>query len=98
MPDKDEKPGRLRAGDVVLLTTAASVQFRTPIVVRVIREIPDRHTYDGWLWLDAYQLNSKGEAVARRELFVMRAGLRLRACGEARPPAPARRRATVRAV
>ncbi|MGW5555758.1 hypothetical protein ACWER9_00850 [Micromonospora sp. NPDC003944] len=98
MPDKVEKPGRLRAGDVVLLTTAASVQFRKPIVVRVIREIPDRHTYDGWLWLDAYQLNTKGEAVARRELFVMRAGLRLCASGKARPPAPARRRATPRAV
>ncbi|MBM0276270.1 hypothetical protein [Micromonospora tarensis] len=90
MPDKQE---RLRAGDVVLLTAAASVQFRTPIVVRVIREIPDRHTYHGWLWLDAYQLNSKGEAVARRELFVLRAGLRLPTSRRG-PPAPVRRRAT----
>ncbi|MEU5964564.1 hypothetical protein ABZ777_25445 [Micromonospora parva] len=94
MPERKE----FRAGDVVLLTVAASVQFREPIVVRVIREIPDRHTYDGWLWLDAYQLNRKGEAVARRELFVMRAGVRRQAPGEARRPAPARRRTAARAL
>ncbi|RQX19137.1 hypothetical protein DDE19_05500 [Micromonospora ureilytica] len=64
---------------MVLLTTAASVQFGRPIVVRVIRELPDRRTYDGWLWLDAYELGRKGEAVARRELFVMRGGVRLEA-------------------
>ncbi|MEU8421130.1 hypothetical protein AB0C15_09680 [Micromonospora sp. NPDC048835] len=98
MPDNNEDACRFRAGDLVLLTTAASVQFRKPIVVRVIREIPDRHTYDGWLWLDAYQLDTKGEAVARRELFVMRAGLRLCAPGTARPPAPVRRRASARTV
>ncbi|MGI5520880.1 hypothetical protein ACQEUX_07980 [Micromonospora sp. CA-259024] len=90
----------LRAGDVVLLTTAASVQFLKPIVVRVIRELPDRYTYDGWLWLDAYELNRKSEAVARRELFVMRAGLQVQVPGprhgtESRVPAPIRRRAAV---
>lgn len=68
----------LRAGDVVLLTTAASVQFMKPIFVRVIRELPDRYTYDGWLWLDAYELGPKGDAIARRELFVMRAGVQMR--------------------
>ncbi|MDG9673617.1 hypothetical protein [Micromonospora sp. DH14] len=94
MPERKE----FRAGDVVLLTVAASVQFREPIVVRVIREIPDRHTYDGWLWLDAYQLDPKGEAVARRELFVLRTGVRRQAPSEARRPAPARRRTTARAV
>ncbi|MEW2427497.1 hypothetical protein AB0877_05710 [Micromonospora sp. NPDC047644] len=78
----------LRAGDVVLLTTAASVQFIKPIVVRVIRELPDRHTYEGWLWLDAYQLDRKGEAVARRELYVRRAGVRAASV-------PLRRRAMV---
>ncbi|MEU8183697.1 hypothetical protein AB0B85_09980 [Micromonospora sp. NPDC049044] len=84
--------GTLRAGDVVLLTTAASVQFRKPIVVRVIHELPDRHTYDGWLWLDAYELNPKGEAIARRELFVMRAGVQMQS------PAPRRATETHRPV
>ncbi|MFE9188567.1 hypothetical protein ACFYL6_03045 [Micromonospora sp. NPDC007208] len=76
---QNEVPDALRAGDVVLLTTAASVQFRKPIVARVIRELPDRYTYDGWLWLDAYELGRKGVAVARRELFVMRAGVQVEA-------------------
>lgn len=87
----EEGRGALRAGDVVLLTTAASVQFRKPIVVRVIREMPDRHTYHGWLWLDAYELGRKGEAVARRELFVLRDGVQV----QFRVSAPVRRRATV---
>ncbi|RAO62280.1 hypothetical protein LUPAC06_00643 [Micromonospora saelicesensis] len=57
MPDdKPEKP--LKAGDVVHLTTAASVQFLHPIFVRVIRELPERHTYDGWVWIDCYELNA----------------------------------------
>ncbi|MEU8331795.1 hypothetical protein [Micromonospora sp. NPDC048839] len=93
--------GTLRAGDVILLSTAASVQFHTPIVVRVIRELPDRHTYDGWLWLDAYELNPKGEAIARRELFVLRAGVQIqvsspRPGNETRRPAPIRRTGPVR--
>ncbi|MFG2051183.1 hypothetical protein ACGFIW_27605 [Micromonospora sp. NPDC048935] len=46
--------GRMKAGDVILLTTAASVQFLRPIVVRVIRELPERHTYDGWVWIEGY--------------------------------------------
>ncbi|MET8259274.1 hypothetical protein ACFYPG_00445 [Micromonospora sp. NPDC005553] len=73
---------------MVLLTTAASVQFRKPIVVRVIRELADRYTYDGWLWLDAYQLDRKGDAVARRELYVRRAGVQAASV-------PLRRRAMV---
>jgi hypothetical protein len=69
----------MAAGDVVCLTTAASVQFLRPIVVRVIRELPERHTYHGWVWIEGYQLNAAGDAVARRELFVMRAGVRMQA-------------------
>ncbi|WP_433133990.1 hypothetical protein ACQPWW_17350 [Micromonospora sp. CA-240977] len=101
MPAEEAAPtDTLRAGDVILLTTAASVQFRKPIVVRVIRELPDRHTYDGWLWLDAYELNPKGDAIARRELFVMRAGVRIqvsspRRADETRRPRPARRSGAV---
>lgn len=75
MPDdKHERP--MKAGDLVHLTVAASVQFLRPIVVRVIRELPERHTYDGWVWIEGYQLNAAGDAVARRELYVRRAGVR----------------------
>jgi hypothetical protein len=64
------------AGDVLHLTRAASVQFIRPISVRVIRELTDRHTYCGWTWIEAYQLNERGEATAKRELYVQRSGLR----------------------
>ncbi|WP_088991369.1 hypothetical protein [Micromonospora chokoriensis] len=45
-----------------------------PIFVRVIRVL-DLPTYDGWIWIDAYELARSGDAVARRSLFVMSAGL-----------------------
>ncbi|MFJ6198839.1 hypothetical protein [Micromonospora sp. NPDC092111] len=63
-----------RAGDLVQVTRAASVQFINPIMFRVIRVL-DWITYDGWIWLDGYQLDAKGEAVARRSIFVQPAGL-----------------------
>ncbi|MDG4799178.1 hypothetical protein [Micromonospora sp. WMMD980] len=65
-----------RTGDVVHLTRAASVQFVRPIVVRVIRELTDRHPYHGWAWIEGYELSTRGTAVAKRELFVMPAGVR----------------------
>ncbi|MEU7922569.1 hypothetical protein [Micromonospora zamorensis] len=61
-----------------------------PIFVRVIRVL-DWPTYDGWLWIDGYELAGNGDAVARRSLFVMPAGLIW-----SDPPAPAARRPTTR--
>lgn len=70
-------PGNLpRAGDMLVVGRAASVQFLTPILFRVIR-VHDWSTYDGWAWLDGYQIDeATGEAVARRSIFVQVAGLR----------------------
>ncbi|MGN9810065.1 hypothetical protein ACTMSW_11990 [Micromonospora sp. BQ11] len=65
-----------RAGDLILLTRAASPQFVRPLTVRVIREIADRHPYEGWAWIDGYELSARGEAVRRRELYILRAGVR----------------------
>ncbi|MEU8409640.1 hypothetical protein AB0C19_25890 [Micromonospora sp. NPDC048842] len=56
------------------LTRPASVQFLRPIFVHVIRVL-DCPTYDGWLWIDGHELAANGDAVARRSLFVMPAGL-----------------------
>ncbi|WP_375372842.1 hypothetical protein [Micromonospora sp. S-DT3-3-22] len=42
------------------------MQFIRPITVRVIRVLTGWHTYDGWVWVDAYQLNAAGDAVRRR--------------------------------
>ncbi|MGV9981840.1 hypothetical protein ACWDUH_29665 [Micromonospora wenchangensis] len=63
-----------RAGDLLLLTRAASVQFVRPVRFRVIRVL-DWPTYDGWIWLDGYRLDARDEAVARRTVFVRPAGL-----------------------
>jgi hypothetical protein len=56
------------------VTREASVQFIEPLLFRVIR-VHDWPTYDGWVWLDGYQLNSAGDAVERRSIFVQVNGL-----------------------
>ncbi|WP_432833604.1 hypothetical protein [Dactylosporangium sp. CA-092794] len=63
-----------RTGDVLRVTKAASVQFTQPMLFRVIRLL-DWQTYDGWAWLDGYQLNAAGDAVERRSIFVQLQGL-----------------------
>ena len=50
------------------------VQFSEPMMFRVIR-VHDWQTYDGWAWLDGYQLNSAGDAVERRSIYVQLQGL-----------------------
>jgi hypothetical protein len=62
------------SGDVLRVTRAASVQFTQPMMFRVIR-VHDWQTYNGWAWLDGYQLNSVGDAVERRSIFVQVNGL-----------------------
>ncbi|OJF13461.1 hypothetical protein [Couchioplanes caeruleus] len=66
-----------RSGDVVYLGLAANVQFggNRGFYFRVIR-VHDWTTYEGWMWLDGYQLSQGGEAVERRSVFVQIAGLR----------------------
>jgi hypothetical protein len=63
-----------KTGDVLRVTKAASVQFVQPMLFRVIR-VHDWQTYDGWAWLDGYQLNAAGDAVERRSIFVQLQGL-----------------------
>jgi hypothetical protein len=83
-----------RSGDVLQVTRAASVQFVDPILFRVIR-VHDWPTYDGWIWLDGYELNVAGDAVDRRSIFVQLEGLRqARRAPERRAPAAQRMVAT----
>ncbi|PWR07375.1 hypothetical protein DKT68_19295 [Micromonospora acroterricola] len=84
-PKLTDSPPTVRSGDLLHLTRTASPQFAQPITVRVIRALTDRHTYPGWLWIDAYQLGANGDAVARRELYLMPAGARRLACLPTRP-------------
>jgi hypothetical protein len=70
-----EEPVLPRSGDVLRVTWEASVQFTEPMMFRVIR-VHDWPTYDGWVWLDGYQLDGSGDAVERRSIFVRVTGLR----------------------
>jgi hypothetical protein len=63
------------------------------MLFRVIR-VHDWPTYDGWAWLDGYQLNAAGDAVARRSIFVQLVGLQP-AIVTPSPPHQSRARATV---
>lgn len=65
----------VNSGDLLCIGRAASVQFVKPIMFRVIRVL-DWVTYDRWVWLEGYQLDAKGQAVERRQIFVQPAGLR----------------------
>ncbi|MGV9210284.1 hypothetical protein ACTFTM_00295 [Micromonospora sp. RB23] len=94
-----------KSGDLLHLTQAASVQFSRPFLLRLIRVLEDRITYDGWVWIEGYELDARGEAVARRELFVQLAGLRKLAPSprpavspDRRGPAPVRKGAPIRRV
>ncbi|MET8261863.1 hypothetical protein [Micromonospora sp. NPDC005205] len=80
----------MRAGDVLRLDRACSVQFIHPITVRVIRKL-DWITYDGWCWIDCYQLGSNGEALARRSLFLMPEYVQYVPQPPPRPPATGRK-------
>jgi hypothetical protein len=44
------------------------------MLFRVIR-VHDWSTCDGWAWLDGYELDATGDAVARRSIFVCLVGL-----------------------
>lgn len=83
----------VRPGDVLHLTREASPQFVRPIVARVIRlcDFKTPPPY-GWEWVDVYQLDARGFATDRRQLFVRLEGVRFLA----QPPAPPQRRTPVR--
>jgi hypothetical protein len=79
-----------RAGAVVRLGRAASIQFAlAPILFRVIR-VHDWNTYDGWAWIDGYELNNRGDAVVRRSVFIQVNGIQQAHFTLSPPPVPAR--------
>ncbi|MGW0505482.1 hypothetical protein [Micromonospora sp. NPDC003241] len=60
---------------MLYLTREASPQFHRPIHFRLIRVL-DWTTFDGWIWLEGYQLDKRGVAVEWRSVFVLVVGLR----------------------
>lgn len=81
-PLTSERPpvADFNAGDVLDITRAASIQFIRPITFRLVRVL-DWPTYDGWAWLDGYEMGPKGDAVTRRTIFVQPAELRRLSAG-----------------
>lgn len=65
-----------KSGDLLLITERASVQFVAcePFLFAVIGQ-HDWSTYQGWVWLDGYQLDASGIARDRRSIFVQFSGL-----------------------
>jgi hypothetical protein len=65
-------------GDLLIIDDRASVQFAggRALTFRVV-SVSDQPTYQGWIWLTGYVLNRRGEATARREVYVQLAGLAL---------------------
>ncbi|MFG3417258.1 hypothetical protein [Micromonospora sp. NPDC047730] len=64
-------------GDLLVIDGRASVQFagERALTFRVV-SVSEQPTYDGWIWLTGYVLDRRGEATAKREVYVRLAGLR----------------------
>ncbi|GIJ23050.1 hypothetical protein [Micromonospora lutea] len=77
-------------GDLLRIDGRASVQFAggRALTLRVV-SVSDRHAYDGWIWLTGYVIDRRGDATAKREIYVQLAGIRSDT-GAAAPPRPAR--------
>ncbi|WSR60096.1 hypothetical protein OG400_24410 [Micromonospora ureilytica] len=74
-------------GDLLVIDGRASVQFAgdRALTFRVV-SVCDRPTYEGWIWLTGYVLNRRGNATAKREVYVQLAGLT--ASGQPNQPEP----------
>nr|WP_256095776.1 hypothetical protein [Micromonospora carbonacea] len=77
---------------MLLVDGCASPQFGgdRSLMLRLV-SVSDQPTYHGWCWVTGYQLDGRGDAVARREVYVLRAGLHVqRPAPPAVAPAPRR--------
>ncbi len=69
-----------RSGDLLRLDGRASCQFAVTQAIwfRVIRPLTPvpYETWQGWMWLDGYEVDEVGEALLRREVWVKIDGVR----------------------
>ncbi|MGB2567117.1 hypothetical protein ACPFP2_01500 [Micromonospora citrea] len=65
-------------GDLLIVDGAASVQFAGDRALRLrVVSVGADEPYPGWLWLTGYVLDQRDRAVAKREIYVQLAGLRV---------------------
>jgi hypothetical protein len=70
--------GPLTAGTVLHIGRECSVQFAGTRALRLrLVSVDDKPTYPGWVWLTGYVLDARGDATAKREVYVQRAGIRV---------------------
>ncbi|MGS2618609.1 hypothetical protein ACVCAH_29370 [Micromonospora sp. LZ34] len=69
--------GRPAPGDLLVVDGRASVQFAgsRALTLRVV-SVADGPAYPGWVWLTGYVLDHRGDAIAKREVYVQLTGLR----------------------
>lgn len=68
----------MKAGDVVFIGPDCSVQFTgARALVMRLGSIGEVDPYNGWVWVSGYVLDARGLATAKRDLYVIRAGLRV---------------------
>ena len=80
----------LKPGDLLLIDAACSVQFAGDRALRLrLVSVDPRPTYHGWVWLTGYAVDDRGLAVAKREVFVQRAGVRVLIAAPRRTAVPA---------
>ncbi|WP_238452742.1 hypothetical protein [Micromonospora sp. ATA51] len=81
-----------RPGDVVFIGRGCSVQFAGERALRMrVVSVDSTPTYHGWIRLTGYVLSKRGEAVNKREVYVMKAGLRIAPAPTIRKPGQRRR-------
>lgn len=62
----------------MLTGAACSVQFSgdRALILRLV-SVGETDPYNDWIWLTGYVLDAKGLATAKRDLYVLGAGLRV---------------------
>ncbi|TNH27277.1 hypothetical protein FHG89_18330 [Micromonospora orduensis] len=68
----------VKPGDVVFIGPACSVQFTgdRALLMRLV-SLGEVDPYNGWTWVTGYVLDARGMAKEKRELYIVKAGLRV---------------------
>ncbi|MGC4771522.1 hypothetical protein ACLQ25_21440 [Micromonospora sp. DT44] len=66
----------MKPGDVVLIGAACSPQFTgsRALMLRLV-SVGEPDPYHDWIWITGYVLDARGDATAKREVYVMKAGV-----------------------